>query len=97
MSNDSTENKGVAALKRLLTVASGRTGQCRCVAAFLLGLYDGQRFPFDLTDLCTIDNDLFEDCVRYEKLERSFVALNHLAAASIALPRPIQVLPLFGS
>lgn len=32
---------GVEALKRLVAVAQGNSGQCRHVASFLLGLYNG--------------------------------------------------------
>ena len=55
--------EGKAALFRLYEVAQGDTGQCRVVARFLAGLYNGSRFPFDLTDLQTIDDKLFEDCM----------------------------------
>lgn len=57
------EQAGVEALQRLLPVAQRDTGQSRVVARFLLGLYNGNRFPFDLTDLRGIDLDLFEDCM----------------------------------
>lgn len=56
-------SKGEAALRRLLPIAKGNTGQCRHVAAFLLGLYNGRRFPFDLTDLRCVDLKIFEDCM----------------------------------
>jgi hypothetical protein len=55
--------KGEAALRRLLPIAQGNTGQCRHVAAFLLGLYNGTRFPFDLTDLRCVDGEIFDDCM----------------------------------
>jgi hypothetical protein len=55
--------KGEAALRRLLPIAQGNTGQCRHVAAFLLGLYNGTRFPFDLTDLRAVDGEIFDDCM----------------------------------
>lgn len=55
--------KGEAALRRLLPIAQGNTGQCRHVAAFLLGLYNGTRFPFDLTDLRSVDGEIFDDCL----------------------------------
>lgn len=58
------EEVGVEALKRLYKVACGDSGQCRFIARFLLGLYNGDRFPFDLTDLRAIDEALYEDCVR---------------------------------
>lgn len=54
---------GVAALKRLLAIAFGNTGQGRVLARFLLGCYNGARFPFDLTDFRVLDHDLFQDCM----------------------------------
>lgn len=57
------EEKGSEALQRLLPVAKRDTGQSRVIARFLLGLYNGNRFPFDLTDLRCIDLELFEDCM----------------------------------
>lgn len=58
------EEAGVEALRRLYKVACGHSGQCRKIARFLLGLYNGDRFPFDLTELRAIDDALFDDCVR---------------------------------
>ena len=55
--------EGEAALRRLLPIAQGHSGQCRHVAAFLLGLYNGIRFKFDLTDLRCIDRAIFKDCI----------------------------------
>lgn len=63
MEQDIIETRGAAALQRLFTVANGHSGQCRYIARFLLGLYNGTRFPFDLTDLRAIDDALFEDCM----------------------------------
>ncbi len=57
------EAKGVESLKVLYQVANGHSGQCRYIAAFLLGLYNGARFPFDLTDLRCIDRELYEHCM----------------------------------
>lgn len=54
---------GVEALKRLLPIAQGNSGQCRHVAAFLLGLYNGIRFKFDLTDFRALDRKIFNDCM----------------------------------
>ena len=56
------ETRGVEALRVLWDVANGHSGQCRFIAAFLLGLYNGARFPFDLTDLRCIDSALYEHC-----------------------------------
>jgi hypothetical protein len=55
--------EGVAALTRLFEVAQGDSGQCRYVAKFLLGCYNGKRFPFDLTDFRCLDTALFNDCM----------------------------------
>ena len=55
--------EGTEALKRLMVVAQRDHGASRRVAAFLLGLYNGQRFPFDLTELRGLDHVLFEDCM----------------------------------
>lgn len=50
-------------LQRLLYVAQRGTGQSSVVARFLLGLYNGNRFPFDLTDFRSLDSELFLDCL----------------------------------
>lgn len=63
--------EGEAALKRLMPVAQGDTGQCGVVARFLLGLYNGPRFPFDLTDLRRLDRDLMEDCLLVLRMDSS--------------------------
>ncbi len=60
---------GVEALRRLLKIAQGNSGQCRRIAHFLLSLYNGERFPFDLTDLRSIDDELFEDCMRVLRMD----------------------------
>lgn len=60
---------GELALRRLFVVANGHSGQCRKIAAFLLGLYHGGRFRFDLTDLRSIDAELFDDCMLVLKMD----------------------------
>ena len=57
------EAEGREALGRLFKVAQSDTGQARRVAAFLLGCYNGERFPFDLTDFRGLDYELFADCL----------------------------------
>lgn len=69
MDRDIIETRGATALLRLFKVARGDSGQCRHIASFLLGLYNGTRFPFDLTDLRAIDNDLFEDCITVLRMD----------------------------
>lgn len=63
------EESGFEALQRLYEVACRDTGQARKVAAFLLGLYNGDRFPFDLTDLRGLDDDLFMDCMAVLRMD----------------------------
>lgn len=48
----------LVAAARLWNVASRDTGQSRVCAGVLLGLYNGRRFPFKLTDLRLLDCDL---------------------------------------
>ena len=55
--------KHLSALRRLWDIAQGHSGQCKTVARFLLGLYNGNRFPFDLTDFRTLDVSIFLDCI----------------------------------
>ena len=55
--------RGITALQRLVPIAQSDNGQAGVIARFLLSLYNGDRFPFDLTDFRRLDLDLFEDCV----------------------------------
>jgi hypothetical protein len=71
-STDTTTTKwpsGVEALARLLNIARGHSGQCRIVAAFLLSLYNGNRFKFDLTDFRCLDREIFDDCLEVLNLD----------------------------
>ena len=45
------------------------TGRSRRVAAFLLGCYNGTRFPFDLTDFRGLDYELFDDCMKVLRMD----------------------------
>lgn len=63
------EAKGREALGRLMKVAQRDTGQSRRVAAFLLGCYNGARFPFDLTDFRGLDFNLFDDCMTVLRMD----------------------------
>ncbi len=51
------------ALKRLWKLANGHSGHSRTAAHFLLGIYNGQRFPFDLSDFRKLDARTFDDCL----------------------------------
>lgn len=61
--------EGEAALRRLLPVAQSDTGQSSVIARFLLNLYNGERFPFDLTDLRRLDYGLFDDCISVLRMD----------------------------
>lgn len=64
MSKPDKERQGqMEALLRLWEIANGHSGQCRVVARFLLGLYNGEDFPFDLTDFRSLDQEIFNDCL----------------------------------
>lgn len=58
------EENGFEALQRLYEIACRDTGQAGVVGLFLLGLYNGKRFPFDLTELRRLDDELFSDCMQ---------------------------------
>jgi hypothetical protein len=59
---------GTKSLQRLIPVSCEYSGQCRYVAGFLVGCYDGARYPFDLTDLRSVDHELFLDCLAVIRL-----------------------------
>jgi hypothetical protein len=61
--------EGEAALRRLLPIAQRDTGQSSVIARFLLNLYNGERFPFDMTDLRRLDYELFDDCMAVLKMD----------------------------
>lgn len=61
---------GIEALHRLLPVAQRCTGQSRIVGRFLLSLYNGDAFPFPLTDLRGLDTALWNDCMALLRLDR---------------------------
>ena len=63
------DSPAVDALERLFDLAHGHSGQCRHVAAFLLGLYDGARFSFDLTEMRCVDTKIFNDMLTVLKLD----------------------------
>lgn len=60
---DQAERRGVAALARLIEIGCGHSGQCRHVRRFLIGLYCGSDWPFDLTDLRCVDRAIQEDAL----------------------------------
>jgi hypothetical protein len=69
--------EGLPALKRLFEAVQGHSGQCRYVARFLLGLYNGTRFPFDMTNFRAIDRELSDDCFLVLRMDRCLLKEVH--------------------
>lgn len=64
------ETEGFEALQRLYAEAVHDEQEKGAVCArLLLGLYNGSRFPFDLTDLRTLPSDLFEDAMLVVRMD----------------------------
>lgn len=64
------EKNGLPALQRLVEVARCDTGQSQVCGRFLLGLYNGYAFPFNLIDLRRLDESLWNDCISVLKLDQ---------------------------
>lgn len=62
--------EGVPALRRLVEVAQCDTGQARVVGRFLLGLWNGSDYTFDLTELRSLDAELHDDCMAVLRLDQ---------------------------
>jgi len=60
---------GVEALKRLIPIAQRDHGQSRVLGRFLLGLYNGKAYPFDLVSLRNLDDELFDDCMTVLRMD----------------------------
>lgn len=69
---------GEAALRRLLPIAQGNTGQCECVARILLGCYNGPRFPLDLTNLRGLDYAILIDVMAVLRMDANAFQEVHL-------------------
>lgn len=63
--------EGVPALRRLVAVAQRDTGQSRIVGRFLLGLWNGSAYGFDLTELRGLDTALHDDCLAVLRLDHT--------------------------
>lgn len=64
-----SEAAGVPALERLVRVARGGSGQCHYIRRFLLGLFNGHRWPFDMTGLRCLDAELQADCLAVLRMD----------------------------
>ncbi|GAA0408219.1 hypothetical protein GCM10008969_33700 [Pseudomonas veronii subsp. inensis] len=60
---------GTQALHRLIPVALSRTATGKTVGRFLLGLYDGAAFRFDLKQLHQLGVREFEDCLQVLEMD----------------------------
>ena len=60
--------QGLSSLNALLEVVGHESGQCRYIAAFLAGVADGGRYPFDLSDLRCVDSELLQHCINVLQL-----------------------------
>ena len=67
----------IAALHRLWEIAWRNSGQPRHVARFLLSLYNGERFPFDLSDFRCLDTKIFEDCLLVLEMDSRYMTNVH--------------------
>ena len=57
------------AVKRLFAAAQRGSAQSGSIARFLLALYEGKRFPFDLTELRSVHHELFSDCLTVLRMD----------------------------
>lgn len=62
---------GLPALRRLVEVALRDTGQSEVCGRFLLGLYNGPLYSFDLTEVRRLDSDLLEDLLAVLRMDAS--------------------------
>lgn len=65
------EAAGIPALLRLVEVAQKNSGQPRHIRRFLLGLYNGDAWPFELNRLRNLDADLKEDALAVLRMDMS--------------------------
>jgi hypothetical protein len=74
-----TNSRGVRSLQRIAQAIRHHptTGQRRRLTALLAGLYNGPRFPFDMTDLRGLDDDLRIACLDVIALDSAGVREIH--------------------
>ena len=69
MAATAAPREGVSALLRLVAAARQPTGQGHRLRRFLLGLYNGPEWPFDLTGLRNLARDLQQDVLAVLQLD----------------------------
>lgn len=63
------QEKLVASLQHLVQLAAtSDTSGANVAAQVILGLYNGSAYPMDLTELCRLDEDLFENALNVIRL-----------------------------
>lgn len=65
------------ALIRIWNLAQRNHGAARVAATLLLGMYNGRRFPFDLTDLRLLDHGNLEDALALMRMDARLTAEVH--------------------
>ncbi|MCK2112460.1 MULTISPECIES: DUF7673 family protein [Pseudomonas] len=65
-----TEAVGLPALQRLVEVANQDSGQSQVCGRFLLALYNGKAFPFELSELRRLERSIWEDCMAVLALDQ---------------------------
>ena len=64
--------RAMAALEKIEAAIEAHpgTGQARRLVKFLAGVYDGEDYPFDLTELRALDTELANACLDYLNYDR---------------------------
>jgi len=64
--------RAMAALERIEAAIEAHpgTGQARRLVKFLAGVYNGEDYPFDLTELRALDTELANACLDYLNYDR---------------------------
>jgi hypothetical protein len=65
------------ALKRVWDMAQGEHGGAYVCAKFLLGLFNGDFYPFDLTELRRLDDEMLEACITVLRMDATPVQEIH--------------------
>jgi hypothetical protein len=55
--------RGSVSLKRLVAVAQGDSGQSEVCGRFLLSIYNGMAFNFNMNEFRRLQDDLWDDCM----------------------------------
>jgi len=86
--------RGMAALKVIETAIHSHptTGEARRLVKFLAGIYNGQAYPFDLTELRGLDTELGNACLDYLNYDRLGIkeVHRHLSSGETDLHRWLE-------